>query len=121
MKVQTTIAPPNSIILVMDFKTGRVPDTFEKQLVAATRTCVAVGTLCEQDGATTIVLTDELSSGLISEETLAFDDAVEVPGSILSVVTSWNEPILSLPVHAESVRVRVWVNDCSEPNRIVIV
>jgi hypothetical protein len=121
MKCETTITPPNSIILVMDFTAGRVPDSFERGLIAATETCVAVGTLSEQDGSTTIVLTDEFSSDLISDEVLVYENSIRVPGSALSVVTSWNEPVLSVPVLADQVYIRVWVNHPSEPNRIVIV
>jgi hypothetical protein len=121
MKFETTIAPPNSIVLVVDFETGQVPRSFNGQLIAATETCVAVGTLSEQDGETTIVLTDEASPDVIASNSLAFDDSIAIRGGALSVVTAWNEPVLSLPVHTENVRVRVWVNHRSEPDHIVIV
>lgn len=120
MKSEARISPPHSIILIMDFKSGRPPETLGGQLVAATPTCVAVGTMSEQDGETTVTLTDEPSEDLVSDKSLAFDGSIAVHGR-LSVVTALNEDVLSVPVPNEFVRVRIWVNDNSEPNRIVIV
>jgi hypothetical protein len=103
----------------MDHVGGIAPETFAGTLVSATSSCVAIGTLSEMDGPTTIVLTDE-SAPDASSKLLVFDDSIVIPGRILSVVTTLNDVVLSLPIHEEAVRVRIWVNDAKEPDRIVV-
>lgn len=121
MKLIATFAPPHSVVLFMNFESGKPPESFAEKLVSATSTCVAVGTLSEQDGQTNVTLTDELPQQLESSIILAFDGLISVSGKYLSLVTTLNEPIMSLPVRQNSLRIRVWVNDNVEPDRILVV
>jgi hypothetical protein len=51
---------------------------------------------------------------------LAFDGTIEVAGSDLSVVTAYDDILLSMPTKMENVRLRVWVDHPECPSRIVI-
>lgn len=117
---QVTISPPNSIILVMDHQAGVVPDTLGRKLVAATPTCVAVGTLAELDGETTVVLTDQPVQDLAKGDVLVFDGTIAVPSKELSVVTALDQKLVSIPIDRDDARLRVWTNDPTEPSHIVV-
>ena len=54
--VEMCFRPPNSVALVMDPRTGVVPATLVGNAVAATDSCVAVGTLEESNGMTMVRL-----------------------------------------------------------------
>ncbi len=49
------VAPINALVLVMDRTKGVIPDSMSQRLVAATSSCIAVGTLSEHDGETTML------------------------------------------------------------------
>lgn len=111
--------PPNSIVLIMDSKGGEIPESMGGRSIVATPSCVAVGTLCEIDGATIVSLADEVSAGAVSEP--AFDDFVDTPSRELSVFSIQNESLATLQVTGVKTRVRIWTNDDSEPDRVEIV
>lgn len=46
--------PPNSLSFVMDPDLGEIPDSVSEALVAATSTCISIGTLSSVDGETTV-------------------------------------------------------------------
>ena len=121
MKREVKLALPHSIVMVMDKVSGNPPTTFAGNLIASTATCVAVGAMSEYDGETTLLFADEDDPQITSLGYLAFDGLVEVQGKEISLVTALNQPLSSLPVQGGHTRVRVWVNDMSEPNRIGIV
>ena len=121
MRVETKISPPNSIVLIMDAVTGQPPETFGGALIATTATCIAVGTLSEQEGETTVLLSDESTYEDPTCQILAYEGSLTVLGGEVSVMTALNNVILKLPVQARDVWVRVWVNDKSEPDRVVVI
>lgn len=104
----------------MDHQAGVVPDALGGKLVAATSTCIAIGTLAELDGETTVVLTDQPVQDLANGEALVFDGTIVVPSRELSVVTALNQKLMSIPIDREDARLRVWTNDLSKPNRITV-
>ena len=122
MKVQTRIAPPNSVILVMEPGLGEVPRMMGGQLVSATPSCVAVGTLAEFDGETTITLS---SAVVVADDrelgTLVFEQQIVVSGGRIAVCTVRLDAVLEIAVEGTSPRVRIWVNDLAEPDAIHIV
>jgi|HubBroStandDraft_6_1064221.scaffolds.fasta_scaffold929100_1 hypothetical protein len=120
MKSEITVAPPNSIIFVMDFKSGKLPKSFDGGLIATSPSSVVIGTYPEPDGKTTIILTDDPSKEIGPADMLAFDGTIEVAGSDLSVVTAYDDILLSMPTKMENVRLRVWVDHPECPSRIVI-
>jgi hypothetical protein len=113
-------APRNSLILVMDRSVGVIPETLAGGLVSATPTCVAVGTLSEHDGETTISLSDEgPQSGFGANP--KFDGVMKTPSKTLSVCSVPDEVLLEMPVSSDETRVQIWANDPLEPDAIAIV
>jgi hypothetical protein len=117
---ETRVAPDNSLILVMDRTVGTVPDSMNRNLVSATPSCVAIGTMAQADGETFISLSDEIPARLPKQEPV-FDGIIPTPSKRLSVCSVHDEPLLVLDVAASSTRVRIWANHPWEPNEIWIV
>src|SRR5262245_8735810 len=115
-----TVAPSSSLILVMDHAGGVIPETMSRSLVAATPTCIAVGTLSEHDGETSISLSDEgMPSGLgVAPK---FDGVLKTPSKILSVCSVLDHVLLETSVPSDETRVQVWAHDDPEPDRIAIL
>lgn len=120
MKKETRISPRNSLILVMDKTVGEVPKTMNRALVAATPSCVAVGTLSELDGETLISLSDgALPSG--ATLSLVFEGVLKTPARKLSLCSVLDETILELDVPGEKTRVQIWANADAEPDEVHVV
>jgi hypothetical protein len=122
------VAAPNSLVLIWGSAEVDVPETLDGALVAATPSCIAVGTRSEADGETIIELSAGRDSDLIAgydpqarEHLLpAFDGELSTPSGDVSVGDITGETYLSIPVGGESVRIRIWTNDASEPDLIWI-
>lgn len=115
---QIRIAPPNSLILVMDQSIGDIPVSMGDGRVAATESCIAVGTLCHIDGETWVGLSGEGFQDA-AEYALVFDGSLKTPSRRLSICNVYLEEILGIDAGAQT-RVRIWTNDESEPDRIRI-
>jgi hypothetical protein len=120
MTKEVRIAPKNSVILVMDQSVGEVPRAMNKALVAATTSCVAVGTLSEHDGETLISLSDETPPHRAGMSRV-FDGVVTTPARKLSVCSILDETLVTLDVPGVKTRVQVWANDEREPDQLYIV
>lgn len=103
----------------MDRSAGVIPEKMGGALIAATPSCVAVGTREEHDGDTSISLSDEGTPGDIGSDPV-FEGFVETPSKVLSVCSVLDEVFLELPVPAERTRLRIWANDPVEPDVIAI-
>ncbi len=121
MKRQTVAAPPNSVVLVMDYVSGEPPESMGGRLVSVTDTCVAVGTMAEQSGETRLTLTDDPLNSELSGLTLVFDGKLRSTSGEVALVTALNQVLLSIPAPSKEMRVRVWVNDYTEPDRVAVV
>ena len=123
MSLQTIrIAPPNSLVFVMDDREGAVPDDTGEAPIVATASCVAVGTLMEHDGETEIRLSgpeDFVPSAGLS---LSWSGTIATAGT-LDISTSWAEVLLSvrLPEGKHRPVVTIWTNDSHEPDLIWVV
>jgi hypothetical protein len=120
MRLETKIAVPYSVVFVFDRKHGDTPDSMSTQLVSATSSCVAIGTLPDSEGETLIVLTTDervITEGLL----LAYNGTIETPNCEISVSTALNEEILTVPNVGCRCRISVWVNDKKTPDHIEIV
>ena len=117
MKKEIRIAPRNSVILVMDQSVGEVPKAMNKALVAATPSCIAVGTLSEHDGLTLISLSDAAPPPG-TDMSLVFDGVLTTPTRKVSLCSVLDEALVALDVPAESTRVQIWANDDTEPDQI---
>ncbi len=104
----------------MDYSHGKTPDSFDGKLVAATASCIAIGTLSEVDGETLIILTDENTNGC-SDKDFIFDNSIETPNHEVSVCTAMNKCLMTIQSRSNHTRVRICVNDEKEPDRIEIV
>jgi hypothetical protein len=116
MMSEITTSPPYSIILVVAHRAAAVPRITE--LVSASSSCIAVGTLAEMDGETRIVLTDEPFEGDDLKECGSFG-LDRIDGSV-SVQTADGKELLQCQVSGESCSVRIYVNRLDEPDVIVL-
>lgn len=114
-----SISPPNSLILVMDFASGRVPQEMGNKLVSATESCVAVGCLSEHDGKTEIHLGQ--AHEVTAQDALVFDGEISTPSKKLSICSVMNEELLSTEVAGTKTHVKVFANDPMEPDRIIVL
>lgn len=89
-------------------------------LVASTSTCVAVGTLSEVDGETTIKLTSTRPVGAEGTLALVFEGTLDNPNGFVRVVSVNRDTYLDQANAADSVVVRIWANDSTEPDLIVV-
>lgn len=120
MRQTISCAPSRSLILVMDRSVGVIADTMAGALVAATPTCIAVGTLSESEGETKIALSDEGAPWDVGA-TPNFDGFLKTPTMTLSVCSVLDEVILEMSVRSHETRVQIWANDPFEPDAIAIV
>jgi hypothetical protein len=120
MKYQATVAPIYSIIFVMDMTAGVIPNEMGGKLVAATSSCVAVGTLAEVDGETTITITDEEIPAERGEETF-FEGYLDTPSKKISVCTALEEVLIEVDVPSIKIGLKIIANHPSEPDRITII
>lgn len=114
-----SVSPPNSLILVMDFASGKVPEAMGSGLVSATESCVAVGCLPEHDGPTEIHLghTHEIPPTVA----LVFDGDICTANKRLSICSVMNEELLATGVTGHKTHVTIFANDPMEPDKIFVL
>lgn len=120
MKKEITIAPPNSLVLLMDYENGEIPENFNDGLISATSSCVAIGTLPEVDGLTYVKLSDDTPCLESKKMILIFDGTIHLRGIELSLCTSENQVLTSLKVKSGKNKVEIYVNDRFVPDKIFI-
>jgi hypothetical protein len=121
MKLATRIAPPNSLLLVMDRDTRDLPKSMDGMHIKSTPSCIAVGTLHQLDGETTITLTDETPLDHdIDGLHMVFSGLLEVPSGEVDVYTVLNEAVLQMPVSTRRVGIAVFADDDFEPQQLYI-
>jgi hypothetical protein len=121
MTVEISIVPKNSLLFVMCKDSGEIPESMEGKLVVATPSCIAVGTRCEVDGQTSIMLTDEITRvqripGLLK----VFSGVLATPKKELDICTVLLEPALKCSVLNTQSNVEIWANDEREPDMICV-
>jgi hypothetical protein len=121
MRLAVTAALPNAIVFVMDYEFGELPESMGGRRIAAKPTCIVVGTLHEQFGNTELVLTDQIDEIDQTNMHVIFDGHIECPSGELSLVSALDEKLISMPLKSTHVRVRVFVNDDIEPDRVAIL
>lgn len=113
------VRAPNSLVLVGD-PSGEPPASMAGGLVAATTSCIAVGTLASDDGPTRVRLIDA-EFGADLPPLLAFDGLVDLPGNRLVVTSVLDEIYLEHAVAEAALVVQIWVNHPNEPDQIVVL
>jgi hypothetical protein len=121
--VEAKIAPRNSLLFIAgtinDFET---PDVTGLGLVWHTRTCVAVGTLMEYDGETSVVLSNEPQTDSVTRDFWrVFDGSIDTSAKEIWLSTVNCEGVISLPVIWTTSGVEIWANDQNEPDKILII
>lgn len=119
MQESITLAPPNSLILIMDYDFGELPEDIGNQLIAFTDSCVAVGTLSEVDGNTTITLTDDQEHGKHGE--MFFEGTLKIPSHELSICSTDNVQLLAMQLSKPEIKIKIIANDASEPDNIIVL
>ena len=119
-RLSTTLAPPNSLLLVLDPRTGQLPATLGGNAIASSPSAIAIGTLMEYDGETTVELTDGADTAIASSELALRWSGPLITTGLVGVLTVENEVLLEIAADRR-VAAQVWTNDESEPDRIVIV
>lgn len=109
------LAPPSSVVLLMDPSSGAVPMSMNNNLVSATASCVAIGCLSELDGPTDLHLA---ATKITPDHKLVFDGYVETPNRYLAFCTILAEEIIAAKTWGLRTRVQVWANDSREPDDI---
>ena len=111
-------APPNSVVIVSDRGGGEVPKSMNGEAISATSSCVAVGCMAADDGGT------EFTLGRLSEldrpKKPAYEGTLNTPSRQLVIRSVLGVELLGLTVEGDVTRVKIWANDISEPDRIVI-
>jgi hypothetical protein len=122
MTARTRIAPQNSLLLVMDKNNGEIPESMNGKPVIATTSCIAVGTLSEADGETSVTITNEGSQprGIPGLRRI-FVGKIATPGQLVSVCTVLLQPVLELPVQNTRSDVEIWASSETEPNELCIL
>lgn len=118
MAVSAKASPANSVVLVSDGSGGEIPKSMHGSVIAATDTCVAIGCLAEDDAETTFTLAP--LSELDRREKPAFEGMLRTPKHRVVVRTVTGQQLLEVPVQQELTRIKIWVNDASEPDNVVI-
>ena len=112
------IAPPHSLILIADPTEGAIPATMSGSLIAATDTCIAVGCRSDADGDTEFTLGETADVDPGGQP--AFLGKLKTPSRKLMLRTVIGQTILETPVPQQETTVRVWTNDPSEPDQVVV-
>lgn len=116
---EAIVRAPNSVVLVGD-PAGEPPESLAGGLVSATSSCVAIGTLSEADGETTIRLVDAADTADLPAQ-LAFKGELETASHRLTIASVLNDTYLERPVGSTSGPLQIWVNDADEPDNICVV
>lgn len=112
-------AMPHSLVLLMDYCVGEIPSSFTEGLVTSTPTCIAIGTVSEDDGVTSVLVThapQNYSDGLLK----IYTGSLLTPSKELSLVDTGNHVLATMKVFGEEINLDIWVDHPLEPENIVI-
>lgn len=118
MNIFANIPVPFSVILLTDADSNDMPEAMRGELVAHTDTCIAVGTLQEDSGSTSLTVSDEISEPT-NGYTLVAEIKLKLPSGAVALVTADNEELGRFTYASKAAHVKVWVNDGKEPSSIL--
>ena len=118
MKKIRDYAPSHGIAIVCGLGNFEIPEFPAGQWAASTDECIVVGCRIDIDGPTTFTLgrLDQVATDL---PTLFFGRLKAVGGKV-QIKDIYMSPILETETEDEDLFVRVWTNDPSEPNQVLI-
>ncbi len=120
MNREFSLAAPNSLILIMDHLFGEIPESMDGNLVAATKSCIAVSTALAFEQNTRVIISDEETpntEGLI----LVFDGFIQTPKRRLQLCNVYMEVICEIEMKTVDSPVKIYANEETEPSEIVIL
>lgn len=118
MVVKISLAPPNSLILIVGAEKYEVPSSMKGAAIAQTLSCIAVGSLSEIDGQTSIVLKKIGDSE--PQFAPSFSGFIDTPSCLIEVKTVLGKTLLQMPVQDTKTKIVIWTNDRFEPDEIII-
>jgi hypothetical protein len=115
------VSPPHPVLLIMDpgNDAAVIPESMDGKPVAATSSCVAVGTQASVDGETAVSLVFG-SYDPPGELSCVFDGSVLTPQRKLAVLTSELKPVIERNVGQSEVRISIWVDDLENPAQVIV-
>ena len=90
------------------------------ELVVSTSASIAIGTMSEVDGTTRLRLTNGRVSPGTEGLAQVFDGELETPSKTICIGAATGEIYLRGTTNGNSTRIKVWVNDRTEPDLIVV-
>lgn len=114
--ISIRVSPPNGVVLVLDPRTGVLPQTLEGKAIASTPSGLAIGTLSEFDGETEVTLGRLVDLPNDPALSLAWQGELETNGR-LGVLSAHNEVLVEVDADTRA-RIQVWTNDPTEPDRV---
>ncbi len=117
---EISVTAPNSLLLVTTSDQPEIPASMDGRLIASTSTTVAVGTLSESDGQTVVWLTDETPNQESEGVQLVYEGRLEGGLGFVRVIDVRGKAYLEWGDVPESFRLRIWANDPSEPDLVVV-
>lgn len=119
MYKEIELAPPHSLILIMDPISAVIPESMDSKLTVATESCVAIGTRVQADGPTHITLTDEPFQN--TRLFLVFEGQLTTPSKRVAVCTTTSEILIEADLVRSRYHIKIWTNDQMEPDDIRIL
>jgi hypothetical protein len=110
---------PYSLVLVMDYVSGKSPEDVGFGRMSATDSCVLVGTQVDADGETELLLTDEAPTR--DDVWKALDVVIATPNLKVDAVSAEDQVVATIPSPGSRSRIEVWKNHDTHPDVIVIV
>lgn len=118
MEQRVEAIPDHWIVFVGD-ENGEIPTDIGANRIAATPSCVAVGT--EYDKEVTIVLSDNHPGLGLGDGPPMFDSVLTTPSRKLVISDAAAEVLLAIDVATDRTRIQIWTNHPSEPDKVAIV
>jgi hypothetical protein len=116
--ISVRLAPPNSLLLVLDPRSGVLPLSMDGSSVASTDSGLAVGTVAEQDGETTVWLGRSRDLPVDRSLSLAWTGSLRTTGRV-AILTVYNEVVVEIAAPPVAT-VQVWTNDPVEPDVVCV-
>ena len=118
--MRKTVRVPNGIVFVFDpaRRDVQIPEYVDDQLVAASRSCVSIGTQAPQDGEVEIALEpgDQADPGLAC----VYQGRIDLESGEICIVTAEFETLLSMRIEDSRAHVAIYVNDPEHPSTILV-
>ena len=117
---EVSVQAPNSVILVGNPQ-GELPASMHGALVAASPSVVAIGTLAEGEGSVRVRLAESPDDPAQRPQLAGFDGNVDLADKKFVVRSVLGDAYIERTVGSAKQRVRIWVDDPSEPRDIYIL